>query len=549
VARLPRWVADLPPLRRDPVMVAAGLWTLLACVLLFVLDLHGDAQVRVFWWFQPPLDAVLAYSSWRVSRIATGTVRRFWLVLAVAGTMFTIGDSVQAVSTLTRPDAGSSAGGTVQTVCFAVGLGSVVVAMLVHPHPGRSGRERLAFWLDSATVLVGGAVVAWCFAVGPGANEASDVISTLAVGAVILTAGFAAVKMILSGNAPMHRSAAAPMIISAGVNSFGFFLAPGGTGALPAYVFAIRFVPSLLIAAGPRIQELLARFDQTTAFSDRRRKPYSLLPYGSIAVAFTALVVVLPAGLNARLWGVVTGVGIIFALVVGRQLAAFHDNTSLIKRLDTTLEELREHEARLRHQALFDGLTGLANRTHLHEEATSTLDACVPGTVSLLLIDLDGFKAVNDTLGHAAGDALLAAVAGHLHASVRDGDLVARLGGDEFAVLLRDCGADDAEQTSQRILRSLATPVAIGGTHIRAGASIGVACADAGQDVEALMRQADVAMYAAKREGKGTWMCYDLEMEAGTVSQLSHATAPASVTAAAAVDSTMVSRAKASPRP
>ena len=542
MASMPRWVADLPPLRRDPVMVAAGLGTLLAVVLLFALAGHADGQVRVFWWFQPPLDILLAYSSWRVSRVATGAVRRFWRVLAVAGSLFTVGDTWQAVSTLTRPTDGSTAGGAVQSVCFAVGVVLLIGAMMVHPHPGRSGRERLAFWLDSATVLVGGAVVAWCFAVGPEADRTADVVNTLVAGAVILTAGFAAVKMILSGNAPMHRSAAIPMIVSAGVNGAGFFLAPGGNGTLPAYVFAIRFLPSLLVAAGPRIQELLARFDQRAAFVDRRRKPYSLLPYGSIAVAFSALVIVLPSGVNARLWGVVIGLGIIFALVAGRQLSAFHDNTSLIR-------QLREHEARLRHQALFDGLTGLANRTHLHEELAAALAAGPPGTVSLLLIDLDGFKAVNDTLGHPAGDALLAAVAGKLTAAVRDGDLAARLGGDEFAVLLRDCGPGEAELTSQRILRSLRIPVAIGDSHVRAGASIGAAHGDAGQDVEALMRQADLAMYAAKRDGKGTWMCYDGQMEEATAGQLSQATTPISVSAVAAVDSTMASRAKASPRP
>ncbi|HEY0436638.1 MAG TPA: GGDEF domain-containing protein, partial [Phenylobacterium sp.] len=129
--------------------------------------------------------------------------------------------------------------------------------------------------------------------------------------------------------------------------------------------------------------------------------------------------------------------------------------TRLISQLDTTPSELREHEARLRHQALFDGLTGLANRTHFHEEATATLAAAAPGTVSLLLIDLDGFKGVKDTLGHAAGDALLKGVAAKLSASVRGCDLVARLGGDEFAVLLRDCAADDADNTSRRILAAL----------------------------------------------------------------------------------------------
>ena len=133
--------------------------------------------------------------------------------------------------------------------------------------------------------------------------------------------------------------------------------------------------------------------------------------------------------------------------------------------------------------------------------------------MSLLLIDLDGFKEVNDTLGHAAGDALLAAVADRLRAAVRPGDLVARLGGDEFAVLLRDCGTDDAEETSQRILRELAIPIAIRDTALQANASIGVACAEDGDDVESLLHDADIAMYAAKHVGKGTWMCYDVSME------------------------------------
>jgi len=412
------------------------------------------------------------------------------------------------VLALTGRDQWSTTGGGVQSVCFAVGLAAIIVVMLAHPLPGRSRRERVAFWLDSATVLVGGAVVAWCFAVGPGVED--NIVGTLVSGAVILTSGFAAVKLVLSGNAPMHRAAALPMIMAAGVNSIGFFLEPGATGPMPAYVYAVRLLPSLLIGMGPRIEEIFVRFDEQSAFGSRRRKPYSFLPYGSIAVAFTAVLVVTPEGPNARLWGALIGLGIIFVLVVCRQLAAFHDNSRLIDQLDSTLTDLREHENRLRHQALFDGLTGLANRTHFHEEVTATLHA--PGTTALLVIDLDGFKSVNDTLGHAAGDTLLAGVADKLRASVRPGDLVARLGGDEFAVLLRDCTDANAEHTSQRILHLLAEAIPFDGTEVRANASIGIACAEPGDDAESLLRDADLAMYAAKHGGKGTWMHYQDSM-------------------------------------
>jgi diguanylate cyclase (GGDEF)-like protein len=504
-----------PVFHRDPLLIAATLWSVLATVLFFVHHRNSNAQVGVFWAFQPPLDVLLAYSAWRVSRIATGPTRRFWRILAGAGTLFTVGDSTQAVIAVFGHQQWSTGAGTVQSICFAVGEAVLIIGMMLHPHPGRTARERLAFWLDSATVLIGGAVVAWCFVVRPGAT---DVAGTLIVAAVILTASFATFKIILNGNAPIHKLAALPMIISAGAIALGVFAAPHADGHLPAYVYVLRFLPSLMVAVGPRIQELVAQFDHA-AFGSRRQKPYSLLPYGSIAVAFGTLIMVLSqrdgAGSDARLWGVVSGLGLICALVAGRQLAAFHDNTRLISQLDATLAELREHEARLRHQALFDGLTGLANRTHFHEEVTATLAAATPGTVSLLLIDLDGFKGVNDTLGHAAGDALLKGVAAKLSASVRGCDLVARLGGDEFAVLLRDCAADDADNTSRRILAALTEPVAVGDAEICANASIGVACAEPGDDVESLLRDADLAMYAAKHDGKGTWMRYHTGLEAG----------------------------------
>ncbi|MEU4420452.1 GGDEF domain-containing protein [Actinoplanes sp. NPDC024001] len=499
-----------PVIRRDPVLTAAGWWTAAAVILLFAFHGNFEAETQIYWAFQVPLDALLAYSSWQVARIATGAVRRFWIVLTACGVLFACGDATQAITELFTTSTGSSAGGVVQSTCFAIGLALLVIAMLAHPHPSRSRRERLAFWLDSATVLVGGAVVAWCITV-----DKADWLTAVATAAVILTAGFASVKMVLSGNAPMHRAAAIPMIVASAVNGIGVFVALGETERLPAYVFAVRFLPSLLIAVGARTQEIMARFDQS-AFGSRRRKPYSLLPYGSIVVVFTSLIVVLRQALRgehgAQIWGVVAGLGVIIALVAARQLVAFHDNTRLIKELDDTLADLREHETRLRHQAHYDGLTGLANRTHFHEQLTETLADQPPGTVSLLLIDLDGFKAVNDTLGHAAGDTLLAGVADHLRSAVRADDVVARLGGDEFAVLLRECDARAGEQTAQRILRTFETPVLIGGQQVRAHASIGVASAEDGDDVVTLLRAADLAMYAAKHQGKNCWRQYEPAM-------------------------------------
>jgi len=496
-----RWRSHLPALRRDPILLAMLAWTLLAAILFVALAGRTGWQVKVFWGFMPPLDAVMPLSAWRIHRIATGPIRRFWLVLAVSGTMFLAGDSVQAVLTAIRPGAPAATGGPVQTICFVVGLAIIVLAMLTHPHPYRSGRDRLAFWLDSATVLVGGAVVAWCIA-GPAGQHDSNMLGTLVGTGVCITSAFAAIKMIMSGNAPMHKIAALTMLGAAVTMSIGIFLSPLAGTALAPLVFLVQFLPSLFIAAGPRIQELIAQVDPVP-FGARNRKPYSLLPYGSTAIAFGTLVTILPYGVNARLWGVVLGLGAICTLVAVRQLVAFHENARLIR-------QLRDHEAKLRHQALFDGLTGLANRVNFHEHAAAALAG--GGPVGLLLIDLDGFKAVNDTRGHAAGDALLAGVAGKLREAVRGTDLPARLGGDEFAVLLPGATAGDAEQVAARILTAFRTAVPIDGVPIPVNASIGVADASPGDDVESLLRDADLAMYAAKSGGKGTWMRYEPSM-------------------------------------
>ena len=165
----------------------------------------------------------------------------------------------------------------------------------------------------------------------------------------------------------------------------------------------------------------------------------------------------------------------------------------------------REHEAR------HDPLTGLGNRTLLRQEAAVVLgpprrSRATSGQVTaLLLLDLDGFKTVNDTLGHAVGDQLLVKVAGALREAVRSTDVVTRLGGDEFAVLLRDLwSAEGAEVVADDVARALQRPFTVGEATLEVGASVGLALSpDHGVTLADLLRRADVAMYQAKREGGG----------------------------------------------
>ncbi|SNR61143.1 sensor domain-containing diguanylate cyclase [Blastococcus mobilis] len=160
-------------------------------------------------------------------------------------------------------------------------------------------------------------------------------------------------------------------------------------------------------------------------------------------------------------------------------------------------------EEELRRQATTDPLTGLLNRTAFSERlaaATVTIDPAAPPAV--LFVDVDDFKTVNDTLGHAAGDELLVTVAARLTADVRSDDVVARLGGDEFAVLLTVAPGDRLRDVSDRLLTALRAPVELAGTTVSITASIGGALGAPGDTAETLLHGADTAMYSAKRSGK-----------------------------------------------
>jgi diguanylate cyclase (GGDEF)-like protein/PAS domain S-box-containing protein len=178
------------------------------------------------------------------------------------------------------------------------------------------------------------------------------------------------------------------------------------------------------------------------------------------------------------------------------------------------VSERRRLEEQLTHQAFHDPLTGLANRALFRDRVSHALALAERrgSPVTVLFLDLDDFKTVNDSLGHAEGDRLLMAAAERFLACARSADTVARLGGDEFAILIE--GADGREGLSDRLAAAMSHPFSLSGNQVRVTASIGVASASADDRADDLLRNADMAMYAAKRRGKGRAETYESRMYA-----------------------------------
>jgi len=191
---------------------------------------------------------------------------------------------------------------------------------------------------------------------------------------------------------------------------------------------------------------------------------------------------------------------------------------SLANEITLALRNSEVHQE-LTIQATFDSLTGLANRSSFNAALKAALRDTAAGPSTVLFIDLDDFKDVNDVLGHAAGDELLREVAVRLRQCTGPDDVRARLGGDEFAILMRGVSAGAAAEVAQRIVSAIAEPADLVGGVAHVGASVGVATTESETDVEQLVQRADVAMYAAKANGKGRIQVFEPGLLKGDSSQ------------------------------
>lgn len=256
---------------------------------------------------------------------------------------------------------------------------------------------------------------------------------------------------------------------------------------------------------------------QHTILVGQRRWHLTLWPTRSLVAAADRGVVRLTIGAGAALTMLLA---VLTGLLLGSRNRALDqvDRATAALRQDITRREkveaqLREREQQLQHLAFHDPLTLVPNRLLFYELVDHAIDSHSEAehTFAVLFIDLDGFKPINDTFGHDAGDTVLRATADRLVDTIRPGDTAARLGGDEFAVLVEHLtGIADARSTAEHIVAAIVEPIEIDTTTVQVSASIGIAVYRPGEQARDLLRNADAAMYAAKANGKAGYVLADV---------------------------------------
>jgi diguanylate cyclase len=264
----------------------------------------------------------------------------------------------------------------------------------------------------------------------------------------------------------------------------------------PGSIFAVGWIAGLFLLGLAALYSICHRRQPDAALADLSRSRAVLwVPVLPVAVACfigVGLRAQDPTIARALVWVMLA----LVALTLLRMYFALYMNLGLGRALE--------------HQASHDSLTGLPNRTLLRRRLERALAAIERSNqhVTLMMLDLDGFKEVNDTFGHSAGDQVLVQVARRVVTSVRDVDVVARLGGDEFAMLLAQGPTDHATTLARRVLASLELPLALRMTTVSVAASIGIATGSLGDSADELLRNADLAMYAAKAAGGNGFALY-----------------------------------------
>ncbi|BCJ55558.1 hypothetical protein Asp14428_70330 [Actinoplanes sp. NBRC 14428] len=509
-------------LRPTPMLLTAAA-VLAASVVLFTVN-YAEQRTQVVWGWMPAMvgTAVAGWECWRTASVPDldRVTARVWRSFAGASVILVLAITGDARHYVLDPGALGQDHDLPTSIAYGAAVLLLLWALLRLPMSGyQRDRLMLRFVLDSATVTITLGVFSWYLITE--VLDAWQAGSTRAVPMLILTgmglvAALAFVKVAVSGFGGLDRVALRLLALAAAIGAAGGGLVPLFLTLHPGLSGSMVFIPAamLCVALAADRQRRAARVE----LPPRRPRSFNAVPY--LAVAATDGLLLFVAGMaGAVVLTVALAAVVLTVLVVARQISALSENGRLLRRVDANLLELNSYQDQLTHRATHDDLTDLANRSLFEQQTSEALarvsgpDGDAPETLSLALIDLDDFKAINDRLGHAVGDALLVVVADRLREAVRADDIVARLGGDEFGLLLNGLRSDEATEVLDRIAESLTRPVHALGYDLLVKASIGLAEVWPEASPQELLRRADLAMYAAKERGKGRHAVYDARLE------------------------------------
>jgi diguanylate cyclase (GGDEF)-like protein len=426
-----------------------------------------------------------------------------WWLMAVGQAVYTAGDFVfywaRYISHVTEFPGLADV--------FYLGRIPFMVAGLALIIRRRSGRDRAAV-IDCLIVGIAAGVLSWVFLMEPytkGSLGLAARVASFAYPVTDLMMVALAVRLLAGAGrrgASFYLLTGGLILLAVTDSLYGWLNLHGvayGSGSLVEGGWLLYYVMVGACGLHPSMRGLAAPIPRERVAHSRAR----LSVLGAAALACPVLLIT-ESVLGERIQASPIALGSIAAFVL------------VLFRLADVMHHQQAAEAQVRHQAFHDALTGLANRSLFYDRLEHAIDLShreLRG-LAVLLIDLDRFKPINDSLGHAAGDELLVAVAHRIKGCLRANDTAARLGGDEFVVLAEGVTtADGAGEVAERVIGALAEPFVLAGAKVPVGASIGVAFSPIGAgSADELLNNADAAMYSAKRAAAGTYRVFELSM-------------------------------------
>jgi diguanylate cyclase (GGDEF)-like protein len=462
-----------------------------------------------------PVGVAAIWAAWRASSrcAASPRLRSAWRLLALASVFYLAGDITQTIYELLGRSPFPSIADTFYLLFYPL----MLWGLLRFAVGQRSVAERVRLGLDLAVVALGGSAVVLYVVLGPtavaeGSKALQDFVSiAYPVGDMVLLVGLA--SLLLRQAAPssgwaLHFMAVGLLFFVAADLAYGYqTLHSSYQGGDP--LDSLWMVAIALFAVAGAAQRTPTPSPEVHAEAPRQRASWS--PYLASALGFGLLIFVLRRESFFPYLSLAIIAVVLAVLVSVRQFLAQRDLVST--------------QVELSHLSLHDPLTGLPNRTLVYDRAERMLARArrEQAPAAALYVDIDGFKQVNDSLGHAAGDEMLTIVSARLREALRDSDTVGRLGGDEFAVLVEHSPSDaSAELVAERLLDVLHQPMELataGGRSVLITASVGIAYG-LQTSADELLRDADTALYEAKRSGKHRFKVFESRMQTAVQDRL-----------------------------